>query len=98
MALAGMLRHKIVFTDTGGVEYTKRAALRGLNAAEAEIFGLDVGTVGYSIRVRHSANGPRPGPRWTAAWKGRKLLVAGSYEPTVMGRELVVVATEPRSG
>lgn len=95
MAFAGRLRHVLMLTAPDDTEHKFRAAVRGANATESEVAGLDTGVVGYSIRIRQSPNGARPGPRWTTMFRGRKLLVQGSYDPTGKGRELVLIALEP---
>lgn len=94
MALAGQFRHKLTFTDPDGTTHEKRAAVRALNADDADVLGLETGVVGYLIRIRQSPNGPRPGPQWTTEFRARKLLVQNSYDPTGKGRELLVAATE----
>lgn len=95
MTIAGRLRHVVELRDRDGASQgTVRAHIRGTTANEAEIAGLDTGTVGLSIRMRTWRGGPVPRAGWTAIHGGRELAVKGSFDPTGAGRDLVMIALE----
>lgn len=99
MALSGRYRHVVEWENRDGVSQgTARAHVRGSNANEAEIAGLDAGIVGITIRIRQSTDGVRPGPGWGAIHGNRRYNVKGSFDPTGKGRELSVVALEAVAG
>lgn len=94
MALAGRLRHRVEWLDRDETSHgTTYAQVRGTNASEAELLGLDTGLVGISIRMREHPT-ISPGPGWTAVHGARRYNVSGSYDPVGRNRERVVVAVE----
>lgn len=94
MALSGRYRHSVEWLDGADASQgSTRAHIRGVNAREAEIAGLDTGLVAVSIRMRAHPT-IRPAARWTAVHGSTRYSIQGSYDPTGKGRELVVVGVE----
>lgn len=95
MAMSGRYRHKVEWIQPDGSSAgTTRAYVKGVNAREAEIAGLDTGVIGLTIRIRQSENSIRPTTRWKANHGERQYNIAGSFDPTGKGRELNVIAVE----